>query len=402
MQIPDVGRMKDHLKIVLVLLAILAGAFVITKLKGMPPQKRADISILGENGMPSFVMLPKPNRIFPSPTAQMVATAALPQEIVHSPTAPANPPELVIYTYDGITSDWGLGPEIFPKFEGKCGCKLKVIAKGDVGVFLSQLIFEKSSPKADIALGIDNTFMGKAIDEDLLEPFEGAGYQSVDPSLFSNLPNSTSPDLRFIPFDWGYLAFVYDSEKISEPPMSLEELALPKFHKKIILEDARTSSPGKVFLHWVASEYGERTADYLRSLWPNLLTITPGWSEAYNLFLQGEAPIVLSYSTSPAYHIVNENTTKYKAAIFPKLPRQIEFVGIIKGAKNRRLAGQFIEFMLSEDAQGEIPLGNYMYPADPSVPLPDAFRLSAMPSSAPYSMDDDGKWVKIWEEALSN
>ncbi|MFH0972290.1 MAG: thiamine ABC transporter substrate-binding protein [Candidatus Micrarchaeota archaeon] len=307
-------------------------------------------------------------------------------------TQPDGTSTLTIYTYDGIASKYGLGPKIFPKFEKECGCKLNVIAKGDVGAMVSQLIFEKNGPKADVALGIDNTFKEKVGKEGLFEEYRPIA-KGINDSFFAG-------DYHFIPFDWGYVAFVYDSEKI-DAPKNLEELTEKKYARKIVIEDARTSSPGKVFLYWVASEYGERTRDYLERLRPNLLTIAPGWTEAYNLFLQGEAPIVLSYSTSPAYHIINENTTKYKAAIFPRMYRQIEYVGVAKGAKNQELAKKFVEFMLSNDAQEEIALGNYMYPARNGIKLPDAFN-SKMPAEALAEIQEGDKWLKIWEEVFSN
>ncbi|HLC47798.1 MAG TPA: thiamine ABC transporter substrate-binding protein [Candidatus Norongarragalinales archaeon] len=361
--------MQEKIGIILVLLAIFGGALLVTNLSAPPNGNTAEILRIDGNDPPAVPAI-----------------------------GPSG--ELVIYTYDGITSEWGLGPKIFPKFEEKCRCKLKVVAKGDVGAFVSQLIFEKESPKADIALGIDNTFMEKVKQEDLLEPYAPKNLEHIDRTL---VPwGAGKPDYRFIPFDWGYLAFVYDSKLIERPPASLEELTLPLYRKKIAIEDARTSSPGKVFLHWIAGEYGDRTRDYLERLSPNLLIITPGWTEAYNLFLQGEVPIVLSYSTSPAYHIVNENTTRFKAAPIQTLPRQTEFVSIVKGARNRLLAEQFVEFILSREAQEEIPLGNFMYPSRNDVPLPDAFNLSFAPSAAPLAFGDDEKWLKIWEDAFSD
>ena len=381
--------MGEISKFIIISLILLAGALLITKITEKPSVRNVDIVVVGGIGDRRNMPTVSP-AIFSSP----------------SPLAANSPPlpirELVIYTYDGITSEWGLGPKIFPKFEGKCGCKLKVVAKGDVGAFISQLIFEKENPMADIALGTDNTFMQKAIDGALFEPYGPNAIDSIDPFLFPKLPNTNLPDYRLIPFDWGYLAFVYDSNKVGSPPKSLEDLTLPEYRKKIIIEDARTSSPGKVFLHWVASEYGDKAGDYLSRLKPNLLTITPGWTEGYNLFLQGEVPIVLSYSTSPAYHIVNENTTRYKAALFQSLPRQVEFVSIVKGSKNRKLAEEFIDFMLSANAQMEIPLGNFMYPSVAKTPIPDAFRLAQIPIPSNYTIVDDEKREKIWEEALSN
>ncbi|MFH1257342.1 MAG: thiamine ABC transporter substrate-binding protein [Candidatus Micrarchaeota archaeon] len=355
---------KDILKVAVAIVALLLFAYLLDKYSGS----------FGDN--------------------LVVATIAPSDAIPSAPFAQQQIPELVVYTYDGITADWGLGPKIFPEFENECGCKLKVVAKGDVGAFVSQLIFEKNSPKADIALGFDNTFLEKMISEDLLEPFKPGNYGEIMLSLQKD-------DFRSTPFDWGYMAFVYDSGKIANPPSSLEDLTKPEFSKKIILEDARTSSPGKAFLHWVVNEYGEGTGAYLQRLKPNLLTIAPGWSEAYNLFLAGEAPIVLSYSTSPAYHMINENTTKYKAAIFPNMFRQVEYVGIVKGSTDKQLSQKFIEFMISKNAQEEIPLGNYMYPVRSDVPLPDAFDLAEEPEKIYPVLIDDEKWLRIWEGAFS-
>jgi thiamine transport system substrate-binding protein len=349
-----------ELKIILTLIIILLGAILVTKLES--------------TNQPNIVSI---STVTASPQFEINAQD-----------------ELVIYTYDGITSEWGLGPKIFPKFEKECNCKVRAVAKGDVGAFVSRMIFEKNNPKADVALGIDNTFREKVASEDLLETYQSSGIRNVADSLYDG-------DGRFIPFDWGYLAFVYDSEKI-KPPLNLEELTLPKYYKKIIIEDARTSSPGKVFLHWVASEYGNNTEDYLKRLRPNLLTIAPGWSEAYNLFLQGEAPIVLSYSTSPAYHILSENVTKYKAAIFPKMFRQIEYVGVVKNAKNKELARKFVDFLLSNEAQVEIPAGNFMYPSVRGIKLPDAFNSEMLPKESYVEINGGDKWLKIWEKIFSS
>ena len=328
-----------------------------------------------------------------SPTLQPSSVVTLTPS--PTPALSATPtPELVVYTYDGITSEWGLGPKIFPAFERQCGCKVKVVAPGDVGSFLSRLIAEKNNAKADVALGIDNTFKRIAKEKDLLQPYTPKNFGEVDPSLFDG-------DYRFIPFDWGYVAFVYDSEALPNPPASLDDLLKPEYRKKFVLEDARTSSPGKVFLHWVAAEKGDATRAYLQALKPQVLTVTPGWSEAYNLFLAGEAPMVLSYSTSPAYHLINENTTRYQAAIFSSLPRQVEYVSLVKNAPHPELAKRFVEFMLSEEAQQEVPLGNYMYPAVPSTPLPDAFGLTPFPSAAVPSVENESAWLPLWEETFS-
>jgi thiamine transport system substrate-binding protein len=176
--------------------------------------------------------------------------------------------------------------------------------------------------------------------------------------------------------DYSYFAIVYDSEKLSTPPARLEDLINPRFENALILIDPRTSSPGLGFFAWVKEVYGSNWQDYWRRLQPSILTIAEGWSSAYGLFTKGEAPMVLSYTTSPGYHLEYEETERYKAAIFSDgHPMQIEAAGLLSAAKNKENAKVFLDFMLSPDFQSIIPLTNWMYPVI-DIPLPDSFRVN--------------------------
>tara|TARA_B100000085_G_scaffold96375_1_gene87439 strand:- start:45 stop:713 length:669 start_codon:yes stop_codon:yes gene_type:complete len=216
------------------------------------------------------------------------------------------------------------------------------------------------------------------------------------------------PEHRVTPFDYGYIAFVYDSERIQEPPQSLEDLTAPRFRNRIVIENPKTSSPGLSMLHWTISVYGEENyLDYWKRLKPNLLTITDGWSAAYGMFTKGEVPMVLSYVTSPAYHLEYEKTERYRAAEFPNGHyRQVEFAGILKGSKNPERAREFIDFMLSEGFQDAIPLTNWMFPVIQYQPLPDSFRVAPQPKTvaelAPSRVrDQNSKWLKDWSRSMS-
>ncbi len=123
-------------------------------------------------------------------------------------------------------------------------------------------------------------------------------------------------DTTFLPFDYGHFAIVYDTEKMKNPPKSLDELVNGDPSQKIILQDPRSSTPGLGFLLWMKSVYGEKAGEAWAKLKPRILTTSPGWSEAYGLFTKGEAPMVFSYVTSPAYHMTAENTERYQAAAF--------------------------------------------------------------------------------------
>jgi thiamine transport system substrate-binding protein len=309
--------------------------------------------------------------------------------------------DLVIYTYDSFVAEWGPGPKVIPKFEEQHGVKVQLISVGDAGQVLNRAILEKNRPKADIIVGVDNNLLAKALNAGILVPYK--------PKNLSIIPEDLVFDSShyIIPFDHGYFAIVFDSKKIQDPPKSLEDLTHQRFRKKLILEDPRTSSPGLGFLLWTIAVYGERYTNYWKRLQPNILTITEGWDSAYGLFTSGEAPMVLSYTTSPAYHVEYENTTRYRAAIFEEGNYlQIEGMGIVKGAPNPALAKKFIDFIITEDFQEEIPLTNWMYPVNPNVQTPDSFRYAPKPKKSlsidPFDIQkNQDRWIREWLEIVT-
>ncbi|HIG77632.1 MAG TPA: thiamine ABC transporter substrate-binding protein, partial [Candidatus Lambdaproteobacteria bacterium] len=168
------------------------------------------------------------------------------------------------------------------------------------------------------------------------------------------------------------------------------------------------SSPGLSMLHWTIAVFGEENyLDYWKKLEPNLLSVTNGWSAAYGMFTKGEVPIVLSYVTSPAYHLEYEKTERYRTAVFQDGHyRQIEFAGILKGTKRIKRAREFIDFMLSEKFQNAIPLTNWMFPVIQHQPLPDSFRIAPHPKSTPQLNparvnQQNSKWLKEWSRTMS-
>lgn len=311
--------------------------------------------------------------------------------------------DLTIYTYDSFNSQWGPGPVVFQRFEEQCQCKLKIVALGDSGTMLNRVILEKQNPKADIFLGLSDSELSKALSAEIFLPYRSPGLEKVDSA------HRLDSQHRVTPFDFGYIAFVYDSEKIAVPPKSLKDLLKEEYKQKIVIEDPRTSSPGLSFLHWTIAVYGEETyMDYWKQLQPNLLAITSGWSAAYGMFTKGETPIVLSYATSPAYHLEYEKTERYKAAVFSEghYP-QVESAGIVKGTRNLERAQQFIDFMLSSEFQEAIPLTNWMFPVIQYKPLPQSFRLAIQPKAvqklAPATILEKNKvWLKTWARGLGN
>lgn len=304
-------------------------------------------------------------------------------------------PVLTVYTYDSFASEWGPGPAIEPKFEEACRCDLRFVPAGDGAALLSRLQLEGDRTQADVVVGLDTNLTAEAAQTNLFAP------HGLDPEL--DLPVGWEDDL-FLPFDWGWFAFVH--REGFEAPSSF--VALGESEASIIIEDPRSSTPGLGLVLWVQSVYGDRATEIWEAMADNVVTVTPGWSEAYGLFLEGEADMVLSYSTSPAYHLIAEDDSSYAAARFDEGHMlQIEVAGKIASTDQPELADAFLEFLLSDAAQSEIPTTNWMYPAAiPESGLPEAFDTLITPDTslilAPGEAEDMAEdAIESWREGLS-
>ncbi|RAZ83092.1 thiamine ABC transporter substrate binding subunit [Mesorhizobium hawassense] len=307
--------------------------------------------------------------------------------------------KLTVYTYESFTADWGPGPAVKKEFEAECGCDLEFVSVADGVALLNRVKLEGAGTKADIVLGLDTNLTADAKASGLFAPHgKVSGI---------NVPGGWSDD-TFVPFDYGYFAVVYDTQKLKTPPKSLKDLVEGAGTDKIVIQDPRTSTPGLGLLLWVKSVYGEKAPEAWAKLKPKVLTVTPGWSEAYGLFTKGEAPMVLSYTTSPAYHMVAENTERYQAASFEEGEYlQIEVAGITTtGAKNP-LAQKFIAFMTGPKFQDVIPETNWMFPAGKTdKPLNPAFDKLVKPTKtllfSPEQVAANRKaWVDEWLAVMS-
>jgi thiamine transport system substrate-binding protein len=307
---------------------------------------------------------------------------------------------LTIYTYESFTSEWGPGPKVKAAFEKTCGCTVNFVSVADGVALLSRLKLEGSGTKADVVLGLDTNLITEAKATGL---FDASG---VDTSALK-VPGDFKDDV-FVPYDYGHFAVIYDTQTIKTPPASLKDLVEGDPAQKIVIEDPRTSTPGLGLLLWVKSVYGDKAPEAWAKLKKRVLTVTPGWSEAYGLFTKGEAPMVLSYTTSPAYHMVSENTDRYQAAAFSEGHYiQIEVAGLLKNAPDKALAQDFLKFMVTTGFQDTIPTNNWMMPvAATSEPLPDAFGKLVNPSKtflmSPDEVAQNRKtWIDEWLAAMS-
>ena len=307
----------------------------------------------------------------------------------------AETPELVVYTYDSFVSDWGPGPQIEKAFEAECACDLKFVGMGDGAALLARLKLEGARSDADLVLGLDTSLIAAAKETGL--------FAASNVSAEYDLPIAWT-DETFVPYDWGYFAFVHDASLTA--PTSFAALADSDL--KIVIQDPRSSTPGLGLLMWVKTAYGEGAEAIWQGLADNVVTVTKGWSEAYGLFLEGEADMVLSYTTSPAYHLIAEEDDSKTAAQFEEGHyMQIEVVGKLAASDQSELADDLLSFMVSDAAQAILPTTNWMFPAvTPEAGLPAGFETLISPEKALLVPADEvpalrDEALQEWLSALS-
>lgn len=314
----------------------------------------------------------------------MTATAAL-----------ADKPVLTVYTYDSFVSDWGPGPAVEKAFEEVCGCDLKLVGAEDGAALFARVKLEGARTEADVVLGLDTNLTAAARETGLFAP------HSVKAAY--DLPIEWSDDI-FVPYDWGYFAFVHNAGTAA--PANFRALADSDL--KIVIEDPRSSTPGLGLLLWVKAAYGDEAGEIWKGLADNIVTVTKGWSEAYGLFLDGEADMVLSYTTSPAYHLIAEEDASKAAAAFDEGNyMQVEVAAKLAGTDQPELADRFLQFMVSDAFQSIIPTTNWMYPAVvPEGGLPKGYETLVTPAKSLLLPEDEAAAARDaalaeWRDALS-
>jgi thiamine transport system substrate-binding protein len=314
-------------------------------------------------------------RAFPSALAPalLLALALLPWLASCAKAKDAEGP-LVIWTYDSFVSEWGPGPAIAELYAKETGGAIRFMTQGDGGALLAALLRSGANTDADLVIGLDNFTAPRALAANLLDPYKPKIADTFPPGIM------VDPKDRLLPYDFGQFAIIWDKRSRTPPPASLEDLASPAYRKKLILMDPRTSTPGLGFLAWTQAVYGEGWKDYWARLAPSVLAMTPGWDTGYGLFTSGEAPLVLSYVTSPAYHKAAENSDRYRALLFPEgHVAQVELAGILASSRRKQGARAFMDFFLSTECQSLLPETQWMLPANPAVTLPDSFGVVRMP-----------------------
>lgn len=310
--------------------------------------------------------------------AGLVMTASL------ASVATADTPVLQVYAPDYFGSDWGPGPGIEQGFEAQCNCDLQFIT-GDV---LPRILLEGERTEADVVIGLNTDVTARARATELFAP------HGQDTSGLT-MPVEWTDEV-FLPFNYSYAAFIYDNTKMDTPPTSFEALLDMPDDVKIVLQDPRSSISGLALLLWVKSVYGDKAGEAWARLAPKVLTVTQGWSESYGMFTDGEADMVLSYVTSPAYHIIAEEDMTKSAAIFDEGHYFfVELAAKLKTTDQPELADAFMTYVLSEEFQKAIPTSNWSYPSklDASM-LPEGFAKLNVPAKALFYSEDEAEALR--------
>lgn len=308
----------------------------------------------------------------------------------------ADTPVLTVYAGDYFTSEWGPGPIIEAEFEKICDCDLQ----WSTGDLLPRLLLEGQRTKADVVIGLTSDVTARARATELFAP------HGQDNAALT-LPIDWTDD-TFLPFNYGHTAFIYNETVLDTPPASFDALLELPEDVKIVIQDPRTSISGLALVLWVQSVYGDRAAEVWEALAPNILTVTKDWSTSYGLFTDGEADIVLSYTTSPAYHMFAEDDFTKKAAIFPEGHYfMVETVGKIAGTDQSELADQFLSYVMTREFQTLIPTANWSLPSAlprsdwpegwSDLPLPDKVLFYSEEEAARLQADA----IETWRAALS-
>lgn len=306
-----------------------------------------------------------------------------------------------------VTHDsFAVSDDVLAAFEEESGLTVKQVAPGDGGALANQLVLTKDSPLGDVVFGIDNTFASRVIDAGVLAPYTPSGLSdSAAQYAVGDGGELTPVDLGDVCVNVDHAWF--EAQGLAEP-VTLDDLAKPEYKDLLVVTNPATSSPGLSFLLATVGAFGEDGwTDYWQRLVDNGVKVDEGWSDAYYVdFSGGEGkgprPLVLSYSTSPAATVSEDGSTSTTGALLDTCTRQVEYAGVLQGAKNPEGAQQLVDFLVSEAFQADVPGSMYMYPADDSVALPEDWQKFAPLAPSPITVapqdvaDHRDEWIEQW------
>lgn len=324
-----------------------------------------------------------------------------------------NSRELLVMTHDSFD----ISEEVLTEFENEHGIHIDLLPAGDTGAALNQAILARENPLADIFFGVDNTFLSRALEADIFEPYPDVDLDDTLDELILD------PSYRLLPVDYGDVCLNYDknwfASKAIQIPQKLIDLTEPEYRGLLVVENPGTSSPGLAFLLATIDEFGTEGdytyLDYWRDLRENELLVVDGWEEAYyghfSASSDGDKPLVVSYASSPPAEVIFADPPVSDAPTASisgpgTCFRQVEFVGILMGTKHREIAEAFIDFTMSKRFQEDIPLHMFVFPANMNAELPEVFIDWAEISSDPARVNPDDidsnreEWIEAWTDVV--
>jgi thiamine transport system substrate-binding protein len=324
-------------------------------------------------------------------------------------TSQEEPQVLTVMTHDSFA----ISESVVTFFEDQYQVDVQFLEVGDTGTAVNKAALSKDNPLADVFYGVDNTFLSRALEESIFEPYQSPVLENIDPLFLSD------PTYHALPVDFGDVCLNYQKSYFIDnqlsPPDSLDDLILPEYKGLLTVQNPATSSPGLAFLMTTIAFYGEDGyLDYWEELVENDLNIVNDWETAYyGEFSQagGPDPIVVSYGSSPPFEVIFAEQPLDEAPTAAVTSpgscfRQIEFVGILKGTSNRELAEKWVDFMLSPVFQKDIPLNMYVFPVNQDAVLDDTFQkyLEIPEITADITPEmiklNREKWINEWTERI--
>jgi len=342
----------------------------------------------------------------PTPTAPAASTET---PVEPAEIQPVGAQTLAVMTHDSFA----VSEDVIAAFEQENNVKVQFLKSGDAGTSLNKAILSKGNPLADVFYGVDNSFLSRALQEEIFEAYASP--------LLADIPDEfeLDPEQRALPVDYGDVCLNYDKAYFEEnnlaPPQSLEDLRKPEYKSLLVVQNPATSSPGLAFLLATIGRFGpDGYLEYWQGLRENDVLVVNDWETAYYSEFSragGTRPIVTSYSSSPPFEVLYADTPLDEAPTAAVTAgqscfRQIEFVGVLQGTQNREMAEKWIDFMLSPTFQEDMPLQMFVFPVNPNAQLDETFTkyLDIPEQTAQVSPEEIAinreTWIQRWTETV--
>lgn len=311
-------------------------------------------------------------------------------------------------------SSFAASKQVLADFTRRTGYQVKLVQPGDAGLMVNEAILRKDSPVADALFGVDNTFLTRALDAGIFDPYVAHALDTV-PAAFQ-----VDAQHRVTPIDDSDVCVDYDKSWFGRDghparPATLDDLLQPAYKNLTVVEDASTSSPGLAFLLATVAAHGvDGWQGYWDSLKGNGVRVDDDWNQAYeNDFTagggSGDRPIVVSYGSDPAADVIGSSPhrdTPNVGVIASTCFRQVEYAGVLHGAHNVPGAQALVDFMLTRRFQEDMPLQMYVNPIVNGAKLPPEFTKWAVDPPHPYSVPPEtisanrNAWIKDWTDRV--